>query len=80
MVAGLALGVGLIVLLEYRDRSFKTDDEVVQVLGLPVLAVVPLMESANDRRRTLKIQVALHLACAGAFLGCLAVLAYTLVR
>jgi len=80
MAIGLAVGIALIVLLEYRDRSFKTDDEVVRVLGLPVLAVVPLMESAIDRRRALKMRVALHLACTMAFVACAAVLAYTLVR
>jgi len=80
VAAGLALGFAMIVLLEYRDRSFKTDDEVARVLDLPVLAVVPLMQSAVDRRRTLRRQVILHLACTGAFFGCVAVLAYTLVR
>ncbi len=39
--AGLALGVGLVALLEYRDNSFRTDDEVVSVLALPVVAVIP---------------------------------------
>ncbi len=50
-LAGLGLGFGLVALLEYRDDSFRTDDEVVRVLSLPVLAVIPLMLSAADRQR-----------------------------
>ena len=45
MAAGLAVGLVLVALLEYRDRSFKTDDEIISLLALPVLAVVPVMES-----------------------------------
>ncbi len=41
IVAGLAIGLVLVGLLEYRDVTMKTDDEVSGVLGLPVLAVVP---------------------------------------
>ncbi len=58
-LAGLGLGVGLVALLEYRDTSFRTDDEVVSVLALPVVAVVPLMLSQEEReklyRRTLLV-------------------------
>jgi polysaccharide chain length determinant protein (PEP-CTERM system associated) len=50
MLAGLGLGIGLVALLEYRDDSFRTDDEVVRVLSLPVMAVIPLMLSAADRK------------------------------
>jgi polysaccharide chain length determinant protein (PEP-CTERM system associated) len=49
-MAGLGIGLGLTALLEYRDDSFRTDDEVVRVLALPVMAVIPLMLSAADRR------------------------------
>ena len=41
--------------LEYRDSSFKNEEDVVRVLSLPVLAMVPMMasdkERAADRRR-----------------------------
>jgi polysaccharide chain length determinant protein (PEP-CTERM system associated) len=49
-VAGLGLGIGLVSLLEYRDSSFRTDDEVVGALALPVVAIIPLMLSASERR------------------------------
>ena len=49
--AGLAIGLGLVALLEYRDSSFRTDDEIVSVLALPVVAVIPLMLSRSERRQ-----------------------------
>src|ERR1051325_2739281 len=42
-IAGLLLGFGLTGLLEYLDSSLKTEDDVVQALMLPVLALIPLM-------------------------------------
>jgi polysaccharide chain length determinant protein (PEP-CTERM system associated) len=50
LLAGLGLGVGLVALLEYRDTSLKTDDDVLISLSLPVLAVIPQMMSEADRR------------------------------
>jgi protein tyrosine kinase modulator len=49
--AGLGLGIGLVSLLEYRDSSFRTDDEVVGALALPVVAIIPMMLSASERLR-----------------------------
>ena len=48
------IGLALVALLEYRDRSFKTDDEIISLLALPVLAVVPLMQSDAERRRRVR--------------------------
>jgi polysaccharide chain length determinant protein (PEP-CTERM system associated) len=56
-VAGLLLGLGLVGFLEYRDSTFKSDEEVHRLLKLPVLAIVPMMasdvERAGQRRRKL---------------------------
>jgi polysaccharide chain length determinant protein (PEP-CTERM system associated) len=56
LLAGLGLGVGVVGLLEYRDRTLKTDTDVTVSLGLPVLATVPAMvthaEAQQRRRRT----------------------------
>jgi polysaccharide chain length determinant protein (PEP-CTERM system associated) len=49
--AGFGLGLALIVLLEYRDSSFHSRDDIVTVLALPVLAVVPRMTTAIERNR-----------------------------
>ena len=50
-LVGLGIGVGLVGLLEYKDNSFRTDEEVVSLLSLPVIAVIPLMTSAAERNR-----------------------------
>lgn len=49
-LGGLALGLLLVGFLEYRDSSFKTDEEVTRVLSLPVLALIPVMVSADDQQ------------------------------
>lgn len=48
--AGLGLGVAIIVLLELRDRRMRTRADVMTALSLPVLAVVPVMTTGEDRR------------------------------
>ena len=48
--AGLALGLLIVAFLEYRDSSFKTEDEVLRLLDVKVLALVPLMVSVADVR------------------------------
>jgi polysaccharide chain length determinant protein (PEP-CTERM system associated) len=51
ILGGLALGMALAALLEYRDTTLKTDQDVVDSLSLPVLAVIPAMLTILDRRR-----------------------------
>jgi polysaccharide chain length determinant protein (PEP-CTERM system associated) len=80
MLAGLGLGVCLIGLLEYRDSAFKTDSEVTSVLSLPVLAVVPAMESKEEQGRAKVRRLGLGLGLGSVVAVCLAVVAYTLVR
>jgi len=50
-IGGLLLGLALIGLLEFRDSSFKSEDDVVRVLSLPVLALVPVMGAEKPRSR-----------------------------
>jgi polysaccharide chain length determinant protein (PEP-CTERM system associated) len=80
VVAGLSIGVMLVGLLEYRDKSFKTDEEITSVLALPVLAVVPRMRSDADRRVEFKRGLFLNIGLGTAVICCLAVLAYTYLR
>jgi polysaccharide chain length determinant protein (PEP-CTERM system associated) len=49
-IVGLGLGIGLAALLEVTDTSLKTDDDVVNALSLPVLALVPLIVSPRERK------------------------------
>jgi polysaccharide chain length determinant protein (PEP-CTERM system associated) len=80
LVAGLGVGLGLVALLEYRDVSLKTDDEVASVLSLPVLAVVPLMQSDGERRRMFRRKLFIGVGLGSTVTACLAVLVYTFVR
>jgi capsular polysaccharide biosynthesis protein len=41
IMVGLMLGVGIAVLFEYLDRSVKTEEQVTELIGIPVLASVP---------------------------------------
>jgi polysaccharide chain length determinant protein (PEP-CTERM system associated) len=68
-LSGLAFGVGLAALLEYRDNSFRTEEEVTAVVGLPVLALIPNIISAFDRRRMYRRRVALSALAVALFLG-----------
>jgi polysaccharide chain length determinant protein (PEP-CTERM system associated) len=77
---GLSLGIVLVTLLEWRDSSFRTDDEVSTLLTLPVLAVVPLMQSDDDRARAKRRRLVMNVGLGSTVIGCLAVLVYTLVR
>ena len=78
--AGFVVGLLLVGLLEYRDRSFKTDDEVTALLGLPVLAIVPLMLSDLEKRRARVRTAFVSVVFGTAVLACLAVVTYTFVR
>ncbi|MFY3790529.1 YveK family protein [Ureibacillus sp. MALMAid1270] len=40
MVVGLMIGVGLAFLLEYLDTTVKTEQDVEDILGLPILGLV----------------------------------------
>jgi uncharacterized protein involved in exopolysaccharide biosynthesis len=51
---GLLLGLALVALLELRDSSFRTETEIATLLTLPVLALIPVVETPADltaRRR-----------------------------
>jgi len=56
-VAGLALGLALVLLLEYRDRSLRSQDDVEVVLSLTVLATVPIMLTDEEQRRTRRTRI-----------------------
>ena len=79
LVAGLGVGVALVAVLEYRDSTFKTDSELGGVLALPVLAVVPLMESEAERRSKFRKRLILNLGLGSTVAVCLAVITYSFV-
>jgi polysaccharide chain length determinant protein (PEP-CTERM system associated) len=59
---GLAFGLGCAGLLEFRDSSFRTEDDVVTVLSLPVLARIPNIVTATERRRMHRWRIAMSAA------------------
>jgi polysaccharide chain length determinant protein (PEP-CTERM system associated) len=80
IIGGLAVGLGLVGLLEYRDQSFRTDTELGGYVSLPVLAVVPLMRSGKEEKKAFRHRVLLNAGCGSAVLVCVALLTYTFVR
>jgi polysaccharide chain length determinant protein (PEP-CTERM system associated) len=51
IAGGLGFGLALVALLEYRDTTFKNDNDIVMSLALPVIAIVPAMHSGVELRR-----------------------------
>jgi polysaccharide chain length determinant protein (PEP-CTERM system associated) len=45
---GLALGLAMVLLLELRDKSIRSEDDVEFFLKVPTLAIVPIVESMKD--------------------------------
>jgi polysaccharide chain length determinant protein (PEP-CTERM system associated) len=59
-VLGLGLGLVVIGFLEFRDATFKTEEDIVRLLQLPVIALIPMMSSEREvreakRRRKLAV-------------------------
>jgi protein tyrosine kinase modulator len=59
LAAGLAFGLALLALIEYRDTTLKSDDDIVVSLALPVLAVVPMMMNVRERNKAIHRRVLL---------------------
>lgn len=63
--AGLTLGLLVAAFLEYRDRTFRTVDDLVGVMALPVLAVMPAVVVTAERVRLARRRRILQIALAG---------------
>jgi polysaccharide chain length determinant protein (PEP-CTERM system associated) len=55
--AGLVLGLMMVALLEFMDASFRTESDVQSLLGLPVLATVPFVETVDERRARVRRRI-----------------------
>ena len=60
--AGLVLALLVIGFREVRDFSFRSKDEVLATLSLPVLASIPVMTSAREREAAVRRKWVLDLA------------------
>src|SRR6266849_339396 len=49
LAAGLALGLGMVVIREVRDKAMRTEEDVEFFLQLPTLANIPSVENARRR-------------------------------
>jgi polysaccharide chain length determinant protein (PEP-CTERM system associated) len=45
---GLLLGLAIVILLEIRDKSLRTEGDVELLLKLPILAMVPVMDKSSS--------------------------------
>jgi polysaccharide chain length determinant protein (PEP-CTERM system associated) len=50
LVAGLTLGLAIAGWLEFRDTSLRSETDITAALQLPMLAVVPVIRTARERR------------------------------
>jgi capsular polysaccharide biosynthesis protein len=63
---GLAVGFGLVMLLETRDKTVRTEADLGRVVDVPVLASIPVIGTNEDRRRGRRTRLLAALA-AGLF-------------
>ena len=47
LILGLFGGVGLAFFLEYLDQTVRTEEDVTTILGVPVLAVIPVADTSD---------------------------------
>ena len=47
MLLGLMVGVGLALLLEFMDNTFKDKESLEDIIGVPVLGAIPDQEKVK---------------------------------
>lgn len=57
LVAGLALGAVLAFLVEFRDHSFRDDDEIRRRFAVPLVVSLPLLLTQVEERRRARLKV-----------------------
>jgi polysaccharide chain length determinant protein (PEP-CTERM system associated) len=55
---GLVFGLAFAAFLEYRNMALRTEEEIMRVLVLPVIAAIPIMTSVTDRARRRRLRIA----------------------
>jgi polysaccharide biosynthesis transport protein len=49
LILGIIIGVGIAFLIEYFERTLRTEEDVQKYLGLPVLSVIPIAEKSKQK-------------------------------
>ena len=75
---GLGLGLAIAGLLEYRDTSVRTEEDVLVALSLPVLALVPTMATVTVERKGRRRWLLIGSSAAAMILVSLAAVAWKL--
>jgi polysaccharide chain length determinant protein (PEP-CTERM system associated) len=75
-LGGLVLGLAFIGLGEYRDSSFRREEDVYGRLSLPVLAMVPMMTSVREKNAIKRRNRLLDMAGTAVVIGAVFVLAF----
>ncbi|MED1863940.1 Wzz/FepE/Etk N-terminal domain-containing protein [Fictibacillus nanhaiensis] len=50
LVVGLMAGVGIAFLQEYLDNTIKTEEDIQNVLGLPILGAIPKISVEDEKK------------------------------
>jgi polysaccharide chain length determinant protein (PEP-CTERM system associated) len=80
-LGGLALGLAIAGLLEFRDPSFKREEDVLRVLSLPVLALIPVMgDGAAPRGPAKRLRTARAVSALLLLAGPIAALVFPTLR
>jgi len=74
IVAGLAVGIGLLLIVDYFDKTVKTVD-TLKSLGVQVLAVIPRISDPQEVEKLHRKDLRLYLVAGGYFAMIVAVLA-----
>ncbi|MEK4129091.1 Wzz/FepE/Etk N-terminal domain-containing protein [Solibacillus sp. FSL W8-0474] len=50
LVIGLMIGIGLAFLLEYLDTTVKTEQDIEEIIGLPVIGIISIINPEEMRK------------------------------
>jgi polysaccharide chain length determinant protein (PEP-CTERM system associated) len=78
--AGLMLGFLFVVVRELFDSSFRSEDEVMATLSIPVLALIPVMASRRERENKTRRERWLDIAGVAVMTAAVLVVAYWRLR
>lgn len=61
LILGLMAGVGAVFFIEYLDDTIKGPEEAQRVIGAPILALIPFIDSDEEQKSDLHTAIITHL-------------------